>query len=395
MNKAEDIKRYEKQNKKSECITRQLTDEEKIKYGLMERKTMNKELKIDPELRDLLPPLTEEEFKKLEERILKDGCQTPLFIWQGYIADGHNRFAICIKHNIQFQTIELAYRGKSEVMHWMIDTQLGRRNLSPIQRIGVAEKYRNKFEEEAKERKSLNGGDKKSEISERSTPIKKTTTEKELAKIAEVGFGTMARYNYVMNHGDEELKQKMLNDKIPITAAYDSLKQKENKEKESKKEDINVEDKTIQESVIQIGLNQEEKQIEQIQTSLSCDEDKLLEDINFKHNEYKICEQEENEKQNNIETDDSLDDKIKEIVKDLKTFKSVNPIFNFTVEFQCIQENMRDYIDNANEVLFERHDYTGEIEQTEKDNAIIGIQDLVVSLKELENKILNLRIKGE
>ena len=36
-------------------------------------------------------------------------------------------------------------------MEWMLDIQLGRRNLSPIQRIAVAEKYRPLYEKEAKE----------------------------------------------------------------------------------------------------------------------------------------------------------------------------------------------------------------------------------------------------
>lgn len=36
-------------------------------------------------------------------------------------------------------------------MEWMLDIQLGRRNLSPIQRIAVAEKYRPIYEKQAKE----------------------------------------------------------------------------------------------------------------------------------------------------------------------------------------------------------------------------------------------------
>ncbi len=40
-------------------------------------------------------------------------------------------------------------------MEWMLDIQLGRRNLSPIQRIAVTEKYRPIYEKQAKEN-SLN-----------------------------------------------------------------------------------------------------------------------------------------------------------------------------------------------------------------------------------------------
>lgn len=80
-------------------------------------------------------------------------------------------------------------------MHWMIDTQLGRRNLSKIQRITVAEKYRDKLKEEAKERQAEFKGNQytKMESSPKGVESKTGRTSKELAKLAEVGSGTMAR----------------------------------------------------------------------------------------------------------------------------------------------------------------------------------------------------------
>ena len=110
-----------------------------------------KELKIDPELKNLLPPLTDEEYKQLEKNIKDNGFDRnfPIMEWNGYIADGHNRYSICRKHNIEPVIGTLAYDTKEEVMEWMLDIQLGRRNLSPIQRIAVAEKYRPIYERQA------------------------------------------------------------------------------------------------------------------------------------------------------------------------------------------------------------------------------------------------------
>ena len=48
-------------------------------------------------------------------------------------------------------------------MEWMLDIQLGRRNLSPIQRIKVAEKYRPIYERQARKNQFKAGGDIKSE----------------------------------------------------------------------------------------------------------------------------------------------------------------------------------------------------------------------------------------
>ena len=52
-------------------------------------------LKIDPEFQSKIPPLTDDEFKQLEENILKEGkLLSPLIVWNNTLVDGHNRYAI-------------------------------------------------------------------------------------------------------------------------------------------------------------------------------------------------------------------------------------------------------------------------------------------------------------
>lgn len=95
-------------------------------------------------------------------------------------------------------------------MQWMLDIQLGRRNLPPAQRISVVDKFKKKIQEQARENQSFGGGDKKSEnaknrVSPNGEKRSITHTDKELAKMAGVGTGTIARYNRVMNSNDEEI----------------------------------------------------------------------------------------------------------------------------------------------------------------------------------------------
>ena len=120
-----------------------------------------KELKIDPELRDFIPPLSGEEKKQLEDSLLKYGYKgAPIFTWKGYIVDGHNRYEICQKHNIEFPIDDLDLGDDAtiiDVMEWMINTQLGRRNLPPAQRISVVDKFKKKIQEQAKEKQSEAG----------------------------------------------------------------------------------------------------------------------------------------------------------------------------------------------------------------------------------------------
>lgn len=76
-----------------------------------------KELKIDPELRDLLPPLADDEYKQLEKNIVDNGFDRnfPIMEWHGFIVDGHNRYSICRKHNIVIQSEHSRIRQRKKL----------------------------------------------------------------------------------------------------------------------------------------------------------------------------------------------------------------------------------------------------------------------------------------
>ena len=93
-------------------------------------------LKIDPEFQNQIPPLTDDEYKQLEENILKEGkLISPLIVWNNILVDGHNRYAILQKHpEIYFSTMPLRFENREEAIAWICRNQLGRRNLSPEQK---------------------------------------------------------------------------------------------------------------------------------------------------------------------------------------------------------------------------------------------------------------------
>lgn len=216
-----------------------------------------KELKIDPELRDLLPPLTDEEYKQLEKNIVENGFNKnfPIMEWNGFVVDGHNRYKICREHNITDYVVgTLAYETKEEVMEWMLDIQLGRRNLSPIQRIAIAEKYRSLYEKQAKENlRQASGGDRRSENFEQNQGLpnlvkveNRIDTTKKLADVAGVGKETYRMGAKILNSNDEDLKQRVLSGETAISTGYKELVGK----KENKKvEENNVTTPTIQSTV--------------------------------------------------------------------------------------------------------------------------------------------------
>ncbi|WP_173841630.1 hypothetical protein [Fusicatenibacter saccharivorans] len=83
-----------------------------------------------------------------------------------------------------------------------------------MQRVAVVKKFEKKIKEQAKEKQSAAGkefGNGKFSSSPNGEKLNNIHTDKELAKMAGVGTGTIARYNRVMNSGDD-----MINHPSPI-----------------------------------------------------------------------------------------------------------------------------------------------------------------------------------
>ncbi|MEA5461476.1 hypothetical protein VB796_20590 [Arcicella sp. LKC2W] len=117
--------------------------------SLLNHEAIKQQITILDELRDLIPPLQEEEINQLEKNILAEGCREALLIWQTttniveptstessalyILVDGHNRYGICLKHKLNFKIHLISFNSLKEVRDYMIDNQLGRRNLIPEQ----------------------------------------------------------------------------------------------------------------------------------------------------------------------------------------------------------------------------------------------------------------------
>lgn len=112
---------------------------------------------VDPEFRDKIPPLSTDEFSKLEENILADGeVREPLVLWHNTIIDGHHRWQIIQKHpGLPYKVKHMEFNDKWSAIVWMCRNQLGRRNLTDAQKTYLVGKQ---YEAE---RMAL-GGDRKS-----------------------------------------------------------------------------------------------------------------------------------------------------------------------------------------------------------------------------------------
>lgn len=192
------------------------------------------DLIIDKEFEELLPVLTPEEFVRLEQSILKDGMLDPIKVWEepgtgrNIIIDGHNRYRILKKNNISlnyWENYKFMYADelptRDDVKRWMLEQQLGRRNLSEAEKYEIVQKFKSVFEQKAKKNQSLGG--------KGSANLPKVDTRKEMAKATGVSEGTYRKMDVVMKSDNEDLKQKLREKKVSVDAAYKNVKSTDQK----------------------------------------------------------------------------------------------------------------------------------------------------------------------
>lgn len=154
------------------------------------------ELKIDPEFRDKIPPLTETEFKQLEENIVRDReVREPLVIWNSTIIDGHHRWKVIAKHpEIPYKVKRMEFADKWAAIVWMCQNQLGKRNLTDEQKTYLIGK-------EYEAQKKAQGGTganryKKVQTDQSDLSVKKESeTARKIASEHNVSYGAVVRAN--------------------------------------------------------------------------------------------------------------------------------------------------------------------------------------------------------
>lgn len=182
-------------------------------------------IKIKKEFKSLIPDLTKEEFKQLEQNCLDEGIREKILIWNGFIIDGHNRYEISLKWNLEIQTETKHFKDEEAVKEWMILNQFGRRNLSNYQRSVLALQLEEVFSKKAKQnqiRKPISVLAK--------WPKQNINTRQELSKVAQVGERTLARVKKIQEKATEEVKAKLSTGEVSINAAYQDIKKEEKKQ---------------------------------------------------------------------------------------------------------------------------------------------------------------------
>ena len=183
---------------------------------------------IDKEFETLIPPLSADEYRLLEESILAEGCRDALITWNGILIDGHNRYRICEKHGLPYCTAEIELEDRNAVKVWMMKNQLARRNLTDFQRCEMVYAVSDAVKEEARKRQGT-----RTDLMD--IPLKSAESRDELAKMAGVGHSTYEHAVKVMEQGTEETKDALRRGEMSINQAYTELKKQEKAEQRAAK----------------------------------------------------------------------------------------------------------------------------------------------------------------
>ncbi|WP_368488470.1 hypothetical protein [Clostridium sp. BJN0013] len=224
------------------------------------------DIKIESEFKHLLPPLTEEQKTELEKDIIKNGCLTPLAVWNNILIDGHHRYDICTKNNIPFDLTEMHFKDKLEAMQWIWSNQKNRRNLNKYELAQVALKFKPVIEEKAKrnqgKRNDLTSVRNLTNVETEATePI---DTKKELAKIAGVSHDTIHKVEVIENQAPEDIKRQVKAGDLTINNAYVLTKSAV----ETKKKNEQLEKKYQEELKKEKQEQEEKKKQEELEKTL-------------------------------------------------------------------------------------------------------------------------------
>jgi len=209
-------------------------------------------VRIHPEFEKLIHPLSREELRELETSIKEKGCLDPIKVWQGYIIDGHHRHRICEENNLLFEVLDLEFDDECAVKLWMLNNQLGRRNITDVARIEYASKKvdlirgaAQKNQEDSRFQKDVDLSKLDSKTRrhfERKGEKRSVLLSAAVGSMAGVGGRTVEKYNYVKKNADAKtfanlregnlvpFGNKGKKKKLSIDGLYREFKAKEKKE---------------------------------------------------------------------------------------------------------------------------------------------------------------------
>ena len=188
---------------------------------------------VNEELKAYIDPLTPEEDEALERSLLTEGCRDALVLWGNVLVDGHNRYRLCQKHGLPFQTVQNPrFQSLEDVHLWMIDQHLGRRSVSDYQRGVLALRKREIVAARRARRAATEAGASVEVTAVDATPVPPPSaatavasatealeTREALARVARLSSSQVVQIEKIQKQGAPELVAAVKAGVVSLTAA--------------------------------------------------------------------------------------------------------------------------------------------------------------------------------
>ena len=136
------------------------------------------------------------------------------------LIDGHNRFEICTRLGIDYQTVQIDFADRSYAVEWIIKNQFGRRNLIPYIRVTLALQLEQVISDRAKANQAHGQtAPGVTLLTNSSKAIEPINTRAVIAKNAGVAEDTVAKVKAIESTGSPELKQAVRTGEVSINLA--------------------------------------------------------------------------------------------------------------------------------------------------------------------------------
>ncbi|WP_447922754.1 hypothetical protein [Achromobacter aegrifaciens] len=182
------------------------------------------EIRIDEGLRAYIDPLTDDEREALERSLLAEGCRDALVLWGDLLVDGHNRYGLCQKHGIPFETRQnTSFKSVEDVYLWMIENHLGRRSVSDFQRGVLALRKKEILHARAASAPAPDDPPWDEDSGEPPplpvAPVRPALSRQDLARAARISSNTLGQIEKIQKAAAPELVRAVKDGAISINAA--------------------------------------------------------------------------------------------------------------------------------------------------------------------------------
>lgn len=178
---------------------------------------------IDEEFQKLIPPLTDDEYRQLEENCIKEGIREAILVWDRgddlVIVDGHNRYKIAREHNLKWNHKVMNFESREDAMLWMIDNQLGKRNLPKYDKTILNLR---KQEILSKKSKEISLSNLKRGASEGQKSDARGRVDEQIGKMAGVSRDTVRKVAKIEAEATPQVKEAVRKGELSINQAYNS-----------------------------------------------------------------------------------------------------------------------------------------------------------------------------